>query len=140
MTAPTTYFSKSTDVKLDNAAGSLVALEGYFASVSMERSFGTDGATALSDRNDGHTVAIEEPGEIQGSGPYHSTLLRHMAGIWGATATQTAELHPGGATASLRKGSVETVMTGIELSWDIDSTIQLSTTHKCSGAWTFADN
>lgn len=137
---PTTTSGAKTVVKLDNVAGSLTAITTLVASVDHEVSRETDDDTRLGARADSNSTGLYENGDVGLEGPYSAEVIRHMGLIWGATATQTLEVNWAGASVGRRKETAETVFTGIEVTGDIGSVSSIKTTHKVSGAITYADN
>lgn len=131
---------KNVVVKLDNYAGSLQTLTSYADSTALEISAETDSAAVFGDRGENHTVGLFEPGDAKLEGPYDETLAQHMARVWLATTSQTMQQHPRGTTTGNRYHYGETYLQAIELTTELNGTGKISTTHKFSGAITFADN
>lgn len=140
MTAPTTGHAKDTVVKVDDAAGSLTALTAYVNTAEHERETETDGATVKGTRAEDMAGGLAENGELGWEGPFSSTLCRHMAGIWMATAQQTVELDPIGTDTGRRKFTAESILTELSFKGDIGSTGSMSGTHKISGDLAYAAN
>lgn len=140
MTAPTTAHGFNTVVKLDDVTPSLIDLSAEMSAVGSSQSVEVDDDTAYGSRARSHSIGLIEGGSVELSGNFSATNIRHMRGIWNGTAEQTVEYHPAGTASGRRVISAETIMTGIEVSCDLSSNIQMSTTHKVSGAVTHADN
>lgn len=138
---PSTGHGKNAVVKLDDRTAALIAITSVVAESGFEYSTDTDGANVYGLRGEDHTIGLVENGTCGLSGPYGTTYFRQLAGVWHSTsATQTLELNPRGTVTGSRKHTAETIMTGVELSWDIGSTVGLSSEHKVTGVVTAADN
>lgn len=129
-----TAFGNQAKTKQENGDGTIADITGFRNSAAIEETVDTDPDLAYGERSDGHTKGLKEGGTFNLSGSYSSGYLRHVAGIWQSATTKTAELHPAGEGSTRRFATFETIVTQLELTCELNSTSQMSTDNKVSGA------
>ena len=125
---------ENTDISIDNAAGTPVALEDHLVGAGMNIEYATDGATAIADLAEDHTVGSRDPGDYDVDGLYTRTWAYHLAGIWRAVATSTFTIthEPDGVETN----TGESFVTGFELNIDRNSTSKLNAKFKMTSTIT----